>query len=171
MSAQLKNHLSRRVFSITRMFDAPRRQVWDAWSQADALARWWGPKGCALNVPALEFCPGGLFHYKMSFPDGKIFWGRFVYREIAAPHKLVFLDSFSNPACGVARAPFNDKYPLEILNTVTFDERGDRTSVTLEATPFGAMDDEREFFENLAPSLGDGYGGTFDQLAEHLAKR
>lgn len=171
MSTQIANQLSRRVFSITRIFDAPRAEVWDAWSRADALARWWGPKGCALNVAALEFRPGGFFHYGMSFPDGKTLWGRFFYREIAAPHRLVFLDSFSNLNCGVARAPFSDQHPLEILNTVTFDERGDRTSVALEATPFGAMGDEREFFQNLMPSLADGYGGTFDQLAEDLAKR
>lgn len=171
MSAQLKTQASGEVFSIARTFDAPRAEVWRAWSQAEALAQWWGPKGCKIEVATLEFRPGGFFHYAMTFANAETMWGRFFYREIAAPQKLVWLNAFSNPHCGITRAPFSDKCPLEILNTVTFEERGDRTFVSLEAIPFGAMEDEQEFFKNLLPSLDEGYGGTLDQLANHLAKR
>lgn len=171
MSAQAKTRASGSAFSIARTFDAPRAEVWRAWSQPEALAQWWGPKGCKIEISALEFRPGGLFHYAMNFADGQTMWGRFLYREIAAPQKLAWLNSFSNPNCGIARAPFSDKCPLEILNTVTFEDRGERTLLSLDATPFGAVEDELAFFENLRPSLNDGYGGTLDQLAEHLARR
>lgn len=171
MSAQPKNRPSSNVFSITRTFDAPRADVWRAWSQPEALAQWWGPKGCKVDVSMLEFRPGGFFHYAMKFAGAETMWGRFFYREIAAPQKLAWLNSFSNPNCGMARAPFSDQCPFEILNSVTFEERGDRTLLSLEATPFGAAEQELAFFENLKPSLDDGYGGTLDQLAEHLATR
>jgi hypothetical protein len=80
----------------------------------------------------------------------------------------VWLNSFSNERCGIARAPFSDVCPLEIENTVTFTEQDGVTTVTLRAQPFGETADERQFFEDLQPSLQQGYGGTFDQLAAHL---
>lgn len=97
-------------------------------------------------------------------------WGRFNYREIAAPERLVWLNSFSNERCGIARAPFSEACPLEILNTVTFTEHGGQTTVTLRAEPFGEVASERQFFDELRSSLSleQGYGGTFDQLAEHF---
>jgi hypothetical protein len=92
-------------------------------------------------------------------------WGRFNYREIVPQAKLVWLNSFSNERCGIARAPFSDVCPLEIENTVTFTEQDGVTTVALRAQPFGETADERQFFKDLQPSLELGYGGTFDQLA------
>jgi len=49
-------------FVITRAFDAPREVVWKSWTQAERLAQWWGPKGCAIRVVKLDLRPGGIFH-------------------------------------------------------------------------------------------------------------
>ena len=62
-------------FTITRVFDAPRQLVWDAWTQAERLAEWWGPAGFKLKVAKLDLRPGGTFHYSMVAPNGHEMWG------------------------------------------------------------------------------------------------
>lgn len=158
------------AFEIIRHFNLPRELVWKAWSEPDQLQCWWGPAGCALDVICFEFCPGGFFHYGMQFENAPKMWGRFNYREISAPDRLVWLNSFANEHGGIARAPFSPICPLEIQNTVSFTEQAGITTVTLRALPFGAVAEEGDYFDALRPSLEQGYGGTFEQLARHLAK-
>ena len=159
-----------RAFEITRRFDRPRAVVWRAWSDPDELAQWWGPQGCTVQVARLEFRPGALFHYAMRFGEAPPMWGRFNYREIAEPERIVWLNSFANEHGGIARAPFGENCPLEIENTVTFTEEGGGTTVSLRARPFGALEVERQYFDDLRGSLDDGYGGTFERLADHLGR-
>lgn len=158
------------AFVITRQYLRPLETVWQAWSEADQLRQWWGPKGCSVDVHRLEFRTGGFFHYAMNFEGAPAMWGRFNYREIVPLKRLVWLNSFSNERCGIARAPFSDVCPLEIENTVTFSEQDGVTTVTLRAQPFGEVQAERQFFDELRSSLEQGYGGTFDQLGEHLLR-
>ena len=156
-------------FVIEREFaGVSRRRLWQAWSEAGQLQRWWGPKGCRIAVEQFDFRPGGFFHYAMHFGGAPPMWGRFLYREIAAPDRIVWLNSFANARCGIARAPFSEACPLEIENVVTFSERAGAARVVLQAGPFGAEDDELAYFDELRPSLEQGYGGTFEQLAAHL---
>ena len=156
------------AFLIDRVFKAPRERVWQAWSDAAQLGHWWGPKGCTVEISRFEFRPGGFFHYAMNFPNAPTMWGRFNYREIVAQERLVWLNSFSNENCGMARAPFSEDCPLEIENSVSFTERDGSTIVSLSARPFGESAAERRYFEDLHPSMAQGYGGTLDQLAAHL---
>lgn len=158
------------AFVITRVLDAPLRRVWKAWSEANELQSWWGPKGCTIKVATLEFRPGGFFHYAMRFSNGPEMWGRFLYRDIEKQKRIAWLNSFSNEGCGIARAPFDPLIPLEILNDVTFAEKGAQTTMTLRATPHGAAANEVKMFEGMFASLNEGYGGSFDQLADVLAK-
>jgi uncharacterized protein YndB with AHSA1/START domain len=158
------------AFVITRQLPLPRAVVWKAWSESDQLEHWWGPKGCSIGIKRFEFRPGGFFHYVMSFEGAPSMWGRFNYREIAALERMVWLNSFSNERCGITRAPFSEICPLEIQNSVTFTEHAGQTTVTLRAEPFGELDAERRYFEELHPSLEKGYGGTLEQLADHLRR-
>lgn len=135
-----------------------------------ATAAMVGPKGCSIEVGRFEFQPGGFFHYAMKFDGAPTWWVRFNYREIAPEQRLVWLNSFANERCGMARAPFSADCPLEIENTVTFTEQGGVTTVALRAQPFGEVEAARKFFNELQPSMEQGYGGTFDQLEEHMAK-
>ena len=157
------------AFEIRREFKRPRAVVWAAWCDAGQLQRWWGPKGRRVQVLRFEFRPGGFFHYRMDFDGAPPMWGRFNFREIVAAERLVWLNSFANEHGGIARAPFSDHCPMEIQNTVTFVERAGTTTVELRAAPFGELAAERDYFEALRPSLNEGYGGTFDQLAALLA--
>jgi len=158
------------LFTITRVFDAPRDLVFQAWSDPEALARWWGPKGMALQVRHLDFRPGGLFHYAMEAPSGHTMWGRFIYQEIAVPDRIVFINSFSDEAGGIARAPFSETWPLEILNTLLLTEQDGKTTLTLQGGPINATQDEQKTFEGHFKSMEQGFSGTMDQLAEYLAK-
>jgi uncharacterized protein YndB with AHSA1/START domain len=157
-------------FVIARTFDAPRELVWKAYSEAERLAQWWGPKGCKLKIVSLDFRPGGIFHYGMEWSNGSIMWGRFVYREMVPPERLVFVTSFSDEKGGVTRAPFNEHWPLEVLSVVTFEDAGGKTKITIRSTPVNANKEEREAFEGFFDSMNQGYSGTFDQLDVYLAK-
>ena len=158
-----------REFVITRDFDAPRDLVWKAWTERERLMRWWGPKGFTVQSATLDFRPGGVFHYGLSTPGGQVMWGKFVYREIDAPERIVWVSSFSDEAGGTTRAPFSAEFPLELLSTLTFAEHEGRTTLTLRASAFNASEAERQFFEGMFDSMRQGWGGTFNQLAEHLA--
>ena len=159
-----------RELVITRIFDAPRELVWKAFAESDRLASWWGPKGFTMLVHALDFRPGGVFHYSMRSPDGQVMWGKFVYHDIQAPERLVFVSSFSDEAGNTIRAPFNPAGPLEIMNTVTFTEHEERTTITLRGRPINATEEEHTAYWNAQESMRQGFAGTFDQLADYLAE-
>ena len=160
------------VYEKIQQFPVSKKRMWQAWSDAAQLKHWWGPSGCALEILRFEFHPGGFFHYAMQVDGAPPMWGRFNYRELIEAERLVWLNSFANEHCGITRAPFSDVCPLEIENTVTFTEQNGMTTVTLRAQPFGETQDELAFFEelNATGSLEQGYSGTFDKLAAHLAK-
>jgi len=162
---------AKKDFTISRSFKAPRDRVWKAWTDAHALAKWWGPKGADLRVIKLDLKPGGIFHYAMAFQPGHDMYGRFVFRELAAPERIVFVTSFSDAEGGITRAPFpqlEGKWPLEVLNTMTMAEQNGWTTISLRGGPINATDEERKIFESMTESMRQGFGGTFDKLAEYL---
>jgi len=107
----------------------------------------------------------------MTAPDGTDMWGKFVYREIAAPKKLTFIVSFSDPKGGVTRHPWSPNWPLQTMSNVEFDEQGPRrTKVTVTWLPHEASDTERETFEAGRESMKQGWGGTLGQLTGYLEK-
>ena len=111
-------------FTISRVIDAPLERVWRAWTDAKQLKNWWGPKGFEIVSTKVDLRPGGVFHYHLRSPDGQDMWGKFIYREIVPQKRLVFVVSFSDEAGGVKRHPLHERWPLTILSTVTFAERG-----------------------------------------------
>jgi uncharacterized protein YndB with AHSA1/START domain len=158
-------------FVITREFDAPRELVWKAWTERERLMEWFGPKGVKLTAASLDFRPGGSFHYGMRMPDGKEIWGKFVYREIVAPERIVLVNSFSDAKGGVTRHPWSATWPLEMLTTTTFAEIAPgKTKLTIVWSPLNATETERKTFTEGRPSMTQGWGGTFEQLADYLKK-
>ena len=160
-------------FVFSRVFDAPRELVWKAWTEPGRLEQWWGPKGFTLQVAKFDLRPGGEFHYSTSGPaglpmTGKM-WGKFVYREIVRPEKIVFVNSFSDESGGITRHPMSPTWPLEVLNTQTFSEHQGKTTVTLRGGPINATELERSTFVLGHTPMQVGFAGTFDQLAAYLA--
>jgi uncharacterized protein YndB with AHSA1/START domain len=75
------------VMSLTRIFDAPRDLVWDTFTNADHIARWWGPRRYAITVHEFDVRPGGK--WRVSHSDGNKtveFFGE--YREVVKPERL-----------------------------------------------------------------------------------
>lgn len=157
-------------FVITRTFDAPRERVWKAWTDAAELKQWWGPSGFKVHTCTVDLRPGGIFHYGMSSPDGIEVWGKFVYRKIEAPSRIVCIVSFSDPQAGVTRHPWGADWPLCTLSTITFEEQSGKTKVTVQWSPHEATDLEGKAFDEGRDSMKQGWGGTLDQLTDHLEK-
>ncbi len=75
---------------ITRVFDAPRALVWQAWTDPKMMAQWFGPRGFTSSVPELDVRVGGALRIVMHGPDGNDYPMKGVFREVVAPERLVF---------------------------------------------------------------------------------
>jgi uncharacterized protein YndB with AHSA1/START domain len=162
-----------RPFVISRAFPAPRELVFRVWTEREHLVRWFGPQGCTIPAGTLDLRPGGTFHYCMRFENARELWGKWVFREIVAPERLVFVSSFSDPAGGTARHEMHAGWPLEMLSTVTFEEHAGISRGTVVTVSWSALDAsaaERKVFDEGRASMQQGWSGTFDRLAEHLAQ-
>ena len=158
-------------FVATRIVAAPRDLVWKSWTEVDRMKQWWGPKGFKVFHATLDLRPGGTFHYGMKSPDGHDMWGKFVFREITPPSRLVLMSSFSDPQGDITRAPFPGlQWPLRMLSIITFAELGVKTEVSVRWSPHEATAEEQATFDGMHDSMRQGWGGTFDQLADYLAK-
>jgi len=157
-------------FIISRVFDAPRNKVWKAWTEAERLKQWWGPKGFTVSHCTVDLHPGGVMLYCLRSLDGQDMWGKFVYREIVKPEKLVFVVSFSDEKGGITRHPMSPDWPREMLSTVIFAEQRGGTLITVRWIPTNATELERKTFEDGRDGMRQGWGGTFDQFAAYLRR-
>jgi uncharacterized protein YndB with AHSA1/START domain len=144
---------SDREVAMTRVFDAPRQMVFDAFTKPELLKRWFGPRGWSLVVCEVDFRVGGGFRFVMRGPDGKDMGMRGVYREIAVPERSVHVESF-------------DDYPGESQVTAVFEERGGRTTMT--ATVLYPSKDVRDIV--ISMGMEHGAAESYDKLAELLAE-
>ena len=158
-------------FVISRVLDAPRDRVWEAWTEAERLKHWWGPKGFTVTYLKIDLRPGGTMHYCLRMPDGKEMWGKFVYREIVKPERLVWINSFSDKDGGTTVHPMSPDWPREMHTLVSFEAQGGKTKVTVQWTPVdGSTETERKTFEAGRGSMNQGWSGTFEQFAAYLAR-
>jgi uncharacterized protein YndB with AHSA1/START domain len=160
------------VFNISDIFEAPRDVIWKAWTDNEQLKQWFGPKGCPIFHSKLELKKGGTYHYGMNTPDGGKMWGKWVFQEITPPERLIFTVSFSDESGkNITHPPMEPNWPLEILSTITFEEKGNHTEVVVQWIAQNATDKERETFEKGQESMKQGWTGTFEQLSKFLAEK
>jgi uncharacterized protein YndB with AHSA1/START domain len=141
-----------REIVLTRVFDAPRHMVFDAFSKPELLKRWFGPHGWSLVVCEVDFQVGGSFRFVLRGPDGKDMGMRGVYREIVAPGRSVHTESF-------------DDYPGESQVTAIFVEENGKT--TLTATVLYPSREVRDIVLNSG--MEHGAAESYDKLADLLA--
>jgi uncharacterized protein YndB with AHSA1/START domain len=165
-----KHHHADRAFVTIHTLPAPRALVFKLWTEPEHLRHWWGPKGSTVGACQADLRPGGTLLYSMRMTDGNEIWGRFLYREVLPPDRLVFLNSFSDQHGSVTRATFNPTWPLEIENAITLSEQFGQTNLTLVARPYNASNDEWNTFEASFDLLRQGFSETFDRLAEYLPR-
>jgi uncharacterized protein YndB with AHSA1/START domain len=140
-----------REIVMTRVFDAPRHMVFDAFSKPELLKRWFGPRGWSLAVCEVDFKVGGGFHFVLRGPDERQMGMRGVYREIVPPERSVHMESF-------------DDYPGESQVTAVFVEQAGKT--TLTATVLYPSREVRDAV--IKSGMEHGAAETYDKLAELL---
>lgn len=140
---------------LIRVYDAPAAIVWDAWTDPDRVAQWWGPRGFTLTTHSKDLRPGGIWHYTMHGPDGTDYPNKTLYHEVEEQKKLVY-DHGAN----------DERAPLFRV-TVTFAESGGKTTMDMTMALRTAEEAQatREFIKKA------GGNGTWDRLAEYLDKQ
>jgi uncharacterized protein YndB with AHSA1/START domain len=136
---------------ISRRFKAPRERVFRALTNAEQLAKWWGPKGFTVPELALDVRPGGAWRTTMRAPDGKDHVVSGVYREIVPPSRLVFTWGWET------EGPRGH----ETVVTIELSEVADGTRLELYQEVFESAD-SRDRHEH-------GWASCLDSLEEALA--
>jgi uncharacterized protein YndB with AHSA1/START domain len=156
-------------FVISRVLDAPRTLVWQCFTDPERMKQWWGPKGFKAIHSKMDLRVGGTYLYALQAPDAPVIWGKFVYREIVPPAKLVFINFFSDEAGGVTRHPMAPSWPLQMLSVFSFEELpGGKTRFTVRWSPHEATEEERTTFDAGQASMNQGWSGTLDQFEAYL---
>ncbi len=139
-------------FVTSRLFDAPRALVWQCFTEPERMQAWWGPKGSTVVASNMDFRIGGTYHGAMRDPAGRVMWAKFVYREIVAPERLVWVHSFSDEAGGLTRHPLSPTWKL-----------------TLRWSLLDATAEEQKTFDAAHDGMTQGWGGSFERLDAYLA--
>ncbi|TRX48700.1 activator of HSP90 ATPase [Fulvivirga sp. M361] len=82
------NDIEKRTLTIKRTLKAPRKLVWEAWTQPEHIAHWWGPHGMKTTIRKHNFTVGGEWEYSMTMPDGKDFISHGIYSNIKVPELI-----------------------------------------------------------------------------------
>ena len=156
LALQIKANGDREIVMI-RVFDAPRKLVFDAFTKPELLKQWLlGPPGWSMPVCEIDLKIGGRYRYVWRRDtDGTEMGCGGVYREIVPPERLVHTEQFDNPW-----------YPGESLITTVLDEQRGKT--TLTATMLYESRDARDGI--LKSGMESGVAASYDRLAELLAK-
>jgi len=141
---------------MTRVFDAPRHLVFDAWTKPEHLKRWFGPRGWTMPVCEIDLRPGGPWRFFMRKDDGSEMGMYGEYREVVPPERLVSTEFFEG-------AEF-EEMGGGTINTLTFEERGGQTTMT--TTVLYKSREARDAV--LQTGMEDGVAESFDRLAELL---
>jgi uncharacterized protein YndB with AHSA1/START domain len=145
--AQAKTGSPRLELRMQRVFDAPRRLVFEAWSKAEYLSRWFTPAPLTTPSCEVDFRPGGAFRLVMRMPDGVEFPLEAHFREIVPMERIVFEGKMHDG---------ND-----VHTTVTFTERAGKTTLDVHQTYAFESDSTR--------GAKAGWTLTLDQLGQHVA--
>lgn len=144
-----------REIRLSREFTAPRKLVFDAFTEPDKIGQWWGPNGFSTTTKEMHFEVGGDWIFTMHGPDGTDYPNHIVYTEIRAPELLKY-DHFGH----------KDKEgdPPHFKTTIVFEDLGGRTKINMrmlfpttekrdEAADFGAVEGGKQTLGRLAEFL------------------
>jgi uncharacterized protein YndB with AHSA1/START domain len=146
-----------------RTFNAPKDRVWEAYTNPDQLAKWWGPRGWKTEIRHMEFEDGGYWHYGMRCNDpeqrewyGKTSWGRGTFRIIRPRDAFEYSDDFCDEHGSV-----NQEMPVSYTR-MTFEEKNGATTVTARSE----YETPAELSQLLDMGMETGFAETWDRLAE-----
>jgi len=139
---------------ITRVFDAPRKLVFQAYTDHNLITQWWGPERFTTSIDKLSAKPGGAWRFVQNDRKGNIFAFHGVYHDVVSPARIV--DTFE----------YEGRPGHVSLETTTFEEFEGKTRVTNRST-FQSVADRDEMIE---ADMEEGVMETNARLAELLAK-
>ncbi len=165
MTNQMLSKVEGNVLILERVFNAPRELVFQAFSEAEHLKQWWGPRGWTVPVCHVDFRPGGVWHYCMKCEDknqgdfyGMESWGKGIYKNIVTGELIEYTDYFSD-----AEGNLNADMPsTEIV--LEFIEVDGGTKLLNKATYASA----ESLQQVLDMGMEQGITETWDRLEEHL---
>jgi uncharacterized protein YndB with AHSA1/START domain len=142
-----------REIVVTRVFNAPRNLVFDAWTNPQYLPHWMlGPDGWTMLVCEIDLRPGGSWHFVWRHSNGKEMEMRGEYREVKPPERVVSSESWG------------PDWP-ETLNTVVFSEHAGKTTATI--TLLYASKEARD--AALRTGMKQGMALSYDRLENYLS--
>ena len=139
--------------AITRILDAPRRLVFDAWTDPAQVAQWWGPQGFVTTSCEMDIREGGAFRVGMRSPQGTDHVKRGVYRRIVAPERIEFTFAWEDA---------DGRPGHETLVTVSLAEHGTKTKLTLRQAMFATA--------TARDAHQQGWVSCLQRFAEYLAR-
>lgn len=142
---------------ITRVFNAPRALVFQAWTDPRHLAQWWGPRGFTNPRCEMDVRAGGIMRIDMRAPNGTVYPMAGIYLEITAPEQIVFTSG-----------ALNDKgnQLFEFLHTVTFAEKGGKTTLTIRSRVVRTTAEAAKYIGGFEAGMTQ----SLEKLAGHLAQ-
>jgi uncharacterized protein YndB with AHSA1/START domain len=139
----------------TRVLDAPRDLVFAVWTDPKHLAQWWGPDGFTTTTSAFDLRVGGVWRFVMHGPDGSDYENRVTFDEIVKPERLVYHHGGGD-----------DVEPVQFRTTVTFEDLGGKTRVTLRGV-FPSLAERDRVIKDYGADKG--LVQTLARLGEYLA--
>ena len=151
-----KNDTDARSLVTTRIFDAPRELVFEAWTHPNHFSHWWGPTGFTITTTSFEFRPGGVWRLVMHGPDGRNYQNRVVFDEIVPGERL-----------GFHHEPADDIDAVMHSTLVTFEDAGGKTKLTMRLLFASAEELARVVREYGA---AEGLQQTIGRLGQYVSK-
>ena len=143
--------------TLTRIFDAPRALVWNAWTDPKMMAQWFGPRGFTTPVCELDVRAGGSLRIVMRAPDGNEYPMKGEFREVTPPERLVFTNIATD----------NDgKHLLKGETTVILSENDGKTTLTLQAHAIGLV----PIAAQMLAGMEAGWTQSIDKLVEMFVR-
>ena len=143
-----------REIVVTRLIEAPRELVFEAWTDPKHVDKWWGPRGFTTTTHEMDVRPGGEWRLTMHGPDGRDYKNHIVFDEIVKPERLVY-----------RHVPEAGTEPVSFQTTVTFVAQGDHTLLTMRGL-FASAKARADVVEKYGAL--EGAHQTIARLAEYV---
>jgi uncharacterized protein YndB with AHSA1/START domain len=142
--------------AVARLIKAPPALVFQAWTNPVGISNWWGPRGFSTTTLEMDVRPGGKWRHIMHGPDGRDYESEIVYIEVVRPSRLTY-----------KLASQKEQAAVQFVSTVTFEEEGQGTRITLRmlfptaeerdrvARDYGAVEGAEHTLERLEEQIGE----------------
>jgi uncharacterized protein YndB with AHSA1/START domain len=141
-------------FVMTRVFDAPRELVFEAYTRPEHIAHWWGQRGSTLPVCEIDPRPGGKWRFVSREKDGNEYGFRGEFREVTPPERIVWTFEFEGMPGHIS------------VDTVQFEPYEGNKTRLVSSTLFASVEDRDGMLQS---GMEEGAKETYERLEEYLA--